>query len=209
MLIVVADDHALVREGLVQSLKKHRPDAKIMQAEDGDALIRILDNRPSVSLVLFDLRMPNTEPFSLLKRMAQKWPFMKLVVLSASEDQADVDRAFDNGARGFISKSMPTPKLLMIVDQILKGKVYVPKLEVTMPEFERILEENKKRLPDSITQRQKDVLKLLVKGKTNHIIAEELALSECTIKIHLANIYKTLNVSNRTEAAIKVSHYSI
>jgi len=209
MLIVVADDHALVREGLAQSLKKHRPDAKVIQAEDGEALIRVLGSHPAVSLVLFDLRMPNTQPFNLLKKMSQKWPFMKLVVLSASEDQMDVDRAFDNGARGFIPKSTPTPKLLAIVDQIFKGKVYVPKLEVTMPIIARVLEEKKKYLPSTITTRQKDVLKLLVKGKTNHIIAEELALSECTIKIHLANIYKTLDVSNRTEAVIKVSHYYI
>lgn len=210
MQIVIADDHALVRESLAQNLTKRHTDAKIIEVENGQALSDALNANPNVSLVLLDLRMPDTEPFSLLETITRTWPDLKCVVLSASEDEADVEKSIDCGAHGFVQKSTPTEELLGILDDVMDGKIYVPKtlsLTADLSNDSSASGQNKIALPSAITQRQKDVLKLLLKGKTNHHIAEELKLSECTIKIHLANIYKTLNVSNRTEAVIKASLY--
>jgi len=210
---IVADDHALVREGLVQCLKNSYPKAAIIDVNDGVALINELNRQSAVSLILLDLKMPNTQPFELLKEITDKWPSIKVVVLSASENQSDVDLAFDNGARGFIQKSTPTQTLLSIIGQILKGKMYVPELPNEIPSSLNtttdIKPANKIPLPESITPRQIDVLKLLLKGKTNRDIAQDLALSECTVKIHVANIFKAIEVSNRTEAAIKAASYRI
>jgi len=214
VLFIVADDHALVREGLAQSLKIEFPDAKTIEVADGASLMRELSEQESVSLVLLDLKMPNTQPFELLKEISRKWPSIRLVVLSASENQSDVDMAFDSGARGFIPKSTETQTLLSIINQVLKGRVYVPEVIGEYPislnsEKTNDVKVKKLRLPESITRRQVDVLKLLLKGKTNRDIAQDLALSECTIKIHMANIFKALEVSNRTEAVVKAGRYRI
>jgi len=210
---IVADDHALVREGLALSLKNKYPDSQVIELEDGSTLMAELERESSVALILLDLRMPNTRPFELLKAISTKWPLIKLVVLSASENQHDVDKAFDNGARGFIPKSTATPTLLAVIDQILMGKVYVPKLPeiVALPvNYDDINETTPKlRLPSTVTRRQIDVLALLVQGKTNREIAQELKLSECTIKIHVANLFKSFEVSNRTEVVIKARRYHI
>jgi len=214
---IVADDHALVREGLAQTLEKNYSNAEVVAVADGNSLMIELEKQATVSLVLLDLKMPNTQPFLLLREISAKWPSIKLVVLSASEDQSDVDLAFENGARGFIPKSTPTQTLLSVVNQILKGKMYVPELSQELPSFvdskkaDPDEKDKQKKLPLSklITKRQMDVLKLLVKGKTNRIIAQDLELSECTIKIHIANIFKVLEVSNRTEAVIKARHYRL
>lgn len=213
MRFIVADDHALVREGLALSLKNKYPDSTVVELEDGSALLDELKRESSVALILLDLRMPNTQPFELLKAISAKWPLIKLVVLSASESQRDVDRAFDNGARGFIPKSTPTPTLLTIIDQILLGKVYVPNLLEAVSLPANLDAENegapKLSLPSTVTRRQVDVLALLVQGKTNRDIAKALKLSECTIKIHVANLFKSFDVSNRTEVVIKAGRYHI
>ena len=213
MRFIVADDHALVREGLVLSLKTNHPDALVIEAADGELLIAELEQESAVTLILLDLRMPNTKPFELLKDISSRWPSIKLVVLSASENQRDVDMALDNGARGFIPKSTPTATLLTVIDQILMGKIYVPELPEETPASVNYDNSNgnaqKSSLPDSMTKRQIDVLALLVKGKTNRNIADNLKLSECTVKIHVANIFKSLEVSNRTEAVVKANLYYI
>ncbi len=213
MRFIVADDHELVREGLALSLKTNHPDAVVVEVEDGDSLMKELAHDAVVSLILLDLRMPNTQPFELLATISHQWPAIKLVVLSASENQRDVDMAFDHGARGFIPKSTSTKILLTAIDQILLGKVYVPDLPEETPasiDFDSSDQRVKKlSLPSSLTKRQIDVLALLVKGKTNRGIANNLSLSECTIKIHVANIFKSLDVSNRTEAVVKANLYYI
>ena len=214
MRFIVADDHALVREGLALSLKTSHPDAEVVEVVDGATLMTELEQRSSVSLILLDLKMPNTQPFELLKEISSKWPSIKLVVLSASENQCDVDMAFENGARGFIQKSTPIPTLLSIIKQILIGKIHVPELPDEIPDSLNLEHNNdgatpKLSLPSSMTRRQIDVLALLQKGKTNRDIALELELSESTVKIHVANIFKSLEVSNRTEAVIKAGLYHI
>jgi len=211
---IVADDHALVREGLALSLKSNYPDSEVIEVEDGDSLMSELERQSPVSLILLDLRMPNTRPFELLRQISTRWPAIRLVVLSASENQSDVDRALDNGARGFIPKSTATPKLMTLINQILKGKMYAPELSDDAPfslniDYDNGSNAQKMNLPGSLTRRQIDVLVLLQKGKTNRDIAKALSLSECTIKIHVANIFKALDVTNRTEAVIKAGRYRI
>ena len=213
MRIVVADDHALVREGLALKLENKYPDAEVLDVGDGRSLLNELQRKSGISLVLMDLTMPNTRPFELLKEISQKWPLTKTVVLSASESQHDVDQAMDNGARGYIPKTMKTQNMLSVLDQILKGKVFIPELtdDISVAENQQPKKRSKRKspLPSAITPRQKDVLKLMLKGSTNSTIAQELNVSECTVKIHVTNIFKALNVSNRTEAVVKAARYRI
>ena len=217
MKIIVADDHQLVRESLAQSLSRQYPEATIIEAADGQTVLNTFVNRTDISLLLLDLKMPETKPFDLLSKISANWPSAKLVVLSASESQTDVDLAIDNGANAYIPKTTQTDELLSIVQQVLKGKMYVPELSddesITAAASSDILKKpkgaSKRKLPDSMTRRQIDVLRLLVKGKSNQVIAEELQLSPCTIKIHVVKIFKALEVKNRTEAVIKARNYRI
>lgn len=212
MRIVVADDHALVREGLTLKLESKYPDAEVLDVGDGRSLLNELQHKSGISLVLMDLTMPNTRPFELLREISRKWPLTKTVVLSASESQHDIDQAMDNGARGYIPKTMKTQNMLSVLDQILKGKVFIPESVDDVSAIEKQpagKRSQKKSLPSAITPRQKDVLKLMLKGNTNSTIAQELNVSECTVKIHVTNIFKALNVSNRTEAVVKAAKYRI
>ncbi len=216
MRILIVDDHALVREGLRRSMSDNYSSAAIFEANNGESLKALLATIEPTTLLLLDLMMPQTNPFNLITLISKKWPETRIVVLSATDRYEDVNKVIDLGAHGFISKTVETEKLILAIEQVLKGKIVVPEVS----DIKSILPLNKMqvrsnplkkafRLPVSMTGRQLEVLKLLLKGKSNRNIAEQLQLSESTIKIHLTNIYKLMNVSNRTEAVIKANHYKL
>jgi len=212
--ILVVDDHALIREALRGVLKEVKGDAVVLEASTCSQAMQVIAAHPDLGLVLLDLNLPDRDGFSVLTELGERYPAISVVVLSAQQDRASVVKALDLGALGFIPKSGQREVMLSALQLVLAGGIYIP------PE---ILgrDEPSARPPDEkppvatrpavspsdlgLTERQVDVLSLMMKGKSNKAICRVLNLAEPTVKNHVTAILRALGVSNRTEAVIAVA----
>lgn len=200
MKILVADDHALFREGLRYVLARLGDEVEIFEARDGSEALDVVATRSDLDLVLLDLAMPGMDGFEGLRELRRRVPAVPIVILAASEDSADVRAALDAGAMGFIPKSSTSSVMLSALRLVLSGGVYLP------PAF---LEKSSRRGTSArslealgLTARQQDVLKLLGQGQSNKEIAQAFGLAEGTVKLHVSAILRALDVDNRTQAVI-------
>lgn len=209
MKILIGDDHVLFREGLRRLLEQLRENATFAEASNFDELLDMAASKDEAyDLVLTDLRMPGWPGFSGIGMLRDRQPNAKVVVISASEAQADVREALENGAAGYIPKSSSVKIMLSALDLIFSGGVYVPAtvlregLEPDHRGSGGVIPPTDPQLEQLLTQRQREVLDRLREGKSNKQIAHELGLSEGTVKIHMTAIFKSLGVRNRTQAAM-------
>ena len=200
MNFLVVDDHAVVREGVAAVLRKAFADAEVLQASTGGAALAVADQTPGLDLVLLDLMMPGADGMDCLAAFGEAHPGLPILVVSSSEAAGDVRRAIALGALGYVPKSANPATLLAAVTLVLMGEVYVP------PFMVRDREGSTKGAPDialrsTLTERQRDVLKLITLAATNKDIAFQLNLSEKTVKTHVTAIFRALGVINRAQAA--------
>ncbi|MEW5782359.1 MAG: response regulator [Pseudomonadota bacterium] len=205
MRILVIEDHALVREGLLLALKalEESPDAsplEILGARDADEATRLIEQNDDFDLCLLDLMLPGTGGLAFLGVLRKRYPHIPVVVLSALDDADTVAKVMKGGAAGFVSKASPTDVLLGALREVLAGEIWLP------PEY-RGMSGKKKRARTvaeryGLTKSQACVLDLLAEGKTNREIAELLGVTEGTVKIHVSAIFKALGVSNRSQALL-------
>jgi DNA-binding NarL/FixJ family response regulator len=213
MKVLVLDDHALIREALRHALEELDDPVLVLEAPDGRCALRVIADHPDLDLVLLDLNLPDRDGFSLLAELRQRHPEIAVVVVSASNDRACVARSLELGAAGFIPKTTSHEIMLSGLRLVLAGGIYIPPeiLPVEDAQFHSgegqssagrggVLPEH----PD-LTERQIDVLALMMQGKGNKAIARVLDLSEQTVKNHVTTILKALAAANRTEAVIKAS----
>lgn len=205
MKLLVADDHALVREGLKHTLIGFDENIEIVEAEDGEQVKKILANNQPIDLALLDLYMPNTNGFELIDFICNNYPDILVVVLSASDDPDNMRKVLDRGASGFIPKTTIKDVILTALKLVMSGGVYIPPdmfksrpKQETAPQSQPDLTLIKQKL----TPRQLEVLNLIAQGYQNKHIAHELNLSEHTVKIHITAIFKALGVKNRTQAVL-------
>jgi DNA-binding NarL/FixJ family response regulator len=194
MKIIVADDHALFREGLRHILRQLGDDVAIIEAENHDSALALAAQHPDADVVLLDLDMPGHEPMVALETMIAQSATTPVVVLSACEDVHQVRKALDAGAMGFVPKHESARVMLSALRLVLEGGIYIPPMLMKK-------DQNSTTSGASLTPRQRDVLERLIEGKSNKEISREMGLSEATVKAHLAAIFRCLNVDNRTEAA--------
>jgi DNA-binding NarL/FixJ family response regulator len=200
MKILVCDDHALFREGLELVLAQLDPAAELSSVGDAESALARVAADDALDLVLLDLGLPGMDGFAALEALRRDHPSVPVVVLSASESPADVRSALDRGASGFIPKSTRGSVLLSALRLVLSGGVYVPPLVM-----DGAAQAGPARDPrGALTGRQHEVLRLLARGLTNREIAEVLKIAEGTVKTHVLHIYETLDVTNRTEAAMRM-----
>ncbi len=172
-------------------------DVTIVEAGNfGEALDSAAAN-DDIGLVLLDLAMPGKDGFAALDTLSRDYPLLPIVVLSASESRADMQRALDSGAMGFIPKAATAPVMLSALWLVLAGGVYVPPA-LLAPETAS----SPGGGPGRLTPRQLDVLAGVIEGKSNKAIAGELSLTVATVKAHVTAVFKVLNVANRTQAAL-------
>jgi DNA-binding NarL/FixJ family response regulator len=203
MKILIADDHALFRNGLRYMLAGLADEVAILEAKDSAEALATVGATPDLDLVLLDLAMPGMDGLAGLRMLRGKRPALPVVILSASEEAADVRRAIESGAMGFIPKASSSAVMLGALRLVLSGGVYVPPayLErsragttpITAPPSGDTL---------GLTARQHDVLRLLGQGQSNKEIARVLGLAEGTVKLHISAILRVLGVSNRTRAVV-------
>jgi DNA-binding NarL/FixJ family response regulator len=203
--ILVIEDHALVREGLLQTLQGLEEDVVTLGAADADAGLEILTTYDDIDLILLDLMLPGTSGMALLGVLRKRYPTIPVVILSALDDTETVMRGLRQGASGFVPKSSSTEAMMAALREVLAGEVYLPpKLREASSRSGRPRGVAERY---GLTQGQMRVLELLTEGKTNRQIADLLGVTEGTVKIHVSAIFKAMNVSNRSQALLLASKH--
>ncbi len=194
--IVIADDHALVLEGLRSMLEAEDDMEVVGTAHDGEqALEAIRMLRPDVAVL--DLQMPTIDGLACLEQIRTEGLPVKVLVLSAFNDGASMQSALEHEADGFALKTEPPRQTVACIRQVYQGQLVFPQAA------KRWLRTHRQRPGPSrsdLSEREEEVLSLVAQGLTNAQIAQRLIVSDNTIKFHLQNIYQKLGVSNRTEA---------
>jgi DNA-binding NarL/FixJ family response regulator len=218
MKILIADDHRLVIEAVKSKLSELEPDIEFVLSMSVSELLN--DASDDLDLALIDLNMPGAEGHSHIEEVRRRHPAVPLIVLSGTEDPAVMRGALERGVLGFIPKAYSPEVMLSAVRLVLAGGVYVPPMMLSalppgvvagMPGVTGTGEGGRsagssphtlEHLRNVLTERQVEVLQLLSQGKPNKLIGRSLGISEGTVKIHLAAIFRALNVRNRTEAVV-------
>ena len=212
MKVLLVDDHVLVREAMRGILRELDSAAVSLEAESGQQAKDLLVRHPDVSLILLDLRLPDRDGLGMLAELRASHPAIAVVMLSAFNDRDNVVKSLDAGAQGFIAKTASRDVLLSALRLVLAGGIYIPPEILTtvatplaQPPKTTGLESRLQPQDLGLTDRQMDVLALMMQGKSNKLICRQLDLAEPTVKNHVSAILKALNVSNRTEAVLAVA----
>lgn len=212
MKILVVDDHVLIRQAMHGVLKKLRRDAVVLEAANSQKAMEVIAEHPDLRLVLLDLTLPDGDGFSVLADMRERYPAVAVVVLSAVQDSLNVMKALDLGALGYIPKSAQSDVMLNALRLVISGGLYIPpEILVHDAVADSVARKSHHDLHASgeylgLTDRQLDVLGLMMQGNSNKTICRILNLAEPTVKNHVTAILKTLNVSNRTEAVVAANN---
>ncbi|MDP2134784.1 MAG: response regulator transcription factor [Sulfuritalea sp.] len=204
--LLVVEDHALVREGLLAALKNLDAETRTFGVPDANEAINILESE-DIDMMILDLMLPGTKGQTFLPLVRRRFPTVPVVVLSALDDADTVSRVMKAGASGFVSKSGSSAELLKALHAVLAGEIYLPpKLQELTNRSESAHGEGKSLAQRfGLTPAQTRVLELLADGRSNRQIGELLGLTEGTVKIHVSAIMKSMGVTNRSEAALLAS----
>jgi DNA-binding NarL/FixJ family response regulator len=210
MKILVVDDHVLIREALRSVFLELQSDATVLEASDCGLTLRLIEQTADLDLAVIDLNLPDRDGFSLLAELRQRHPLLPVVVLSALNDQASIMKALDLGALGFIPKNGRREIMLNALQIVLAGGMYIP--PEALPRRDAVGKDpvpsapapKPAAFPDDLhlSERQLEVLALMMRGMSNKAICRVLDLAEPTVKYHVTAILKALQVTNRTEAVM-------
>jgi len=204
MRVLLADDHPLFREGLKPVLEKLDPEVILMEAVDYPSAFevchRMCQSPGGLDLALLDLYMPGMDGVEGVMRFRAAFPDIPVVVLSASEETDCMQKLLSAGTSGYVTKSASSEVIINALRLVLAGGVYVPP---NLLDHDGRLAPGPSVTPTGpLTSRQIEVLRQLAKGLTNKQIACALDVTEGTVKIHLATVFRILKVQNRTEAVL-------
>jgi len=191
--VLVVDDHPIMRVGIAAIIDATPDMTVVAQAGTGEDAVQLFEKHlPDVTLM--DLRLPGMSGVDVIRTVINRHPAAKVVVLTTYEGDEDIHQALEAGARSYIVKGMPHDALVNAVRRVNAGGRFLP------PPVTRVLAS---RLPDSVlSAREREVLNLMVGGKTNREIAAELGITEATVKCHVSVILMRLNASDRTQAVV-------
>ena len=224
MKVLLIDDHPLILSALQQVMQGLGSHVSVKGVGSARAAREVLAADAGYDLVMLDLRLGDADGFDVLAELRQGWPAMPVVVVSASDRHADVVRAIDLGAMGFVPKRADNEVLFEALRVVMSGGIYVPQMS-TLTGTDSAGDHDVESAhgagqaappPDTpidlsafkLTPRQTDVLSLLLRGQSNKLIARELNLSVETVKDHVAAVLRTLGVNSRTQAVLAVGQMS-
>jgi len=198
MKVLIADDHPMVRDALKRTLLLVAPDAHVLEAADYASALHLLQTE-SPQLALLDLHMPGMNRVDGLRRLRLLFPQVPMAVASGEDDPVVIRATLSAGAVGFLPKSEAPEVLQQALRLVLGGGTYMPAQALA-----DLRHGAPPPRPDAsgLTPRQLDVLRCLMRGQPNKLIARELGLTEGTVKIHIAAILRVLQARNRTEAVV-------
>ncbi|MBT5572093.1 MAG: response regulator transcription factor [Alphaproteobacteria bacterium] len=207
-IIVIADDHPLVRDALRQTIAQDLAGAVFHEAANLAEAESAIRNLESPDLVLLDLHMPGMRGFTGLAYLRSQFPETPVAMISASTDPRIMRQAIDFGASGFIPKSSPTDDIRGAVREILAGNSWLPANTNDVPDTAAEDAQLAARLA-TLTPQQLRVLGMLSDGKLNKQIAYDLDISEATVKSHVSAILQKLDVNSRTQAVILAGRLNV
>lgn len=204
--ILIADDHPMVRDALRNAVLYSCQATDVTEADGLDAVMRALEERGDMDLVLLDVNMPGMNGLVGLRTLRQRFPATPVVVVSAHEERRMVREAMECGAAGFIPKSTPRDAIAAALRQILNGELYIPPQADDAQSVEEDAEDAETadiaRRIATLTAQQQRVLEMLGTGKLNKEIAFDLSITETTVKAHVSAILQKLKVYSRTQAVV-------
>ena len=208
--VVIADDHALFRDGLRKILSLEKDILVVGEAANGDEVSKVVE-RTKPDVLLLDLKMPKGDLVQNLLDVSARSPATRVLILTAFSDEENVMNAAKGGARGYVSKGVPSATLVQAIKAVQAGNSWIDKEIPSWEVFEEIVgghvaareaapspNENIK----SLTKREMEILRLVAEGLTNEEIGKKIFISEKTVKTHLTNIFDKLKVNNRFKAAL-------
>lgn len=204
MKILLIDDHSLFRDGMQLVLQKMDKDVYIVDSSSYEGAQQHITDHPDLDLVLLDLNLPGLSDTNALTAIRKDLPATPVVVLSSNDDGGKVQQILSLGAQGYIPKSTPADVLIRALKLVFSGGIYIPP-EILSQQTGLQNNTDDASMPTPLTDtpltpRQQDVLSKLVHGHSNKAIGKQLDMAESTVRIHIAAILKTLDVSNRTQA---------
>jgi DNA-binding NarL/FixJ family response regulator len=210
---LIVDDHTLIRDALRGVLNAFEEIEGVVEAVSSSDAGRLLEQTPAIGLVLLDLNLPDSNGLEFLRSIRAEKPSVAVVVLSASEDRNDMTKALTGGAAGFIPKSASRDVMQGALKLILSGGIYVPP-EILIQSVRRPApgqKESALRVGTKLglTERQVEVLQLMMQGMSNKAICRALDIAEPTVKNHVTAILRALGATNRTEAVIAAASLGV
>lgn len=202
MKFLVVDDHALTREGVRLALSRLGDTVTVLEAGGVDEALATVHRQTDIDLVLLDIGLPGAQGFQLLQTLSLEKNTAPVVVISGTDDRSHVLKALALGALGFIPKASSIDVLLQAVRLVLAGGTYIPQQALAAPRVGSKAPVKDRRAIEDLTERQREILALMAQGKPNKLIADDLKISEGTVKSHVTEILRTLGVTNRTHAVI-------
>ena len=199
--VMLADDHILMREGIRQLLEFDGSIEVVEEANDGDECLEKL-KRSKPDVLLLDINMPKKNGIQVLEEIKKNKINVKVLILTVHNEVEYLLKAVDIGVDGYIMKDSESAELKKAINAVMKGESYIqPKLIPALNNRLVARDVDKEKLK-SLTKREIDVLILVANGMSNKEIAIKLNISERTVKNHISNIFKKLDVSDRTQAAV-------
>jgi DNA-binding NarL/FixJ family response regulator len=202
--VLVADDHPLFREAVVLSIRHlDRADSQVLEAGSLDEVCRLASVMPDLDLLLLDLKMPGMEGLGGLLELRRRFPALPVVIVSATEEPRVIREAIAAGAMAYIPKSLDRSSIVEALEHVLAGEIWQPAADADAipadtPIASRI---------QALTPQQHNILRLMIAGKPNKIIAYELHIAETTVKAHITVILRKLAVFSRTQAVLASREY--
>jgi DNA-binding NarL/FixJ family response regulator len=211
--VLISDDDEYFRMALRSLLEGRLGVSEVYEASTFDAAIEVMAAHKDLALVLFDLNMPGMHNWEDLRTVRDTFPAVRVAVVSASRNRSDVLRALDSGVHGYVDKGLGVTALERALREICQGTVYIPPSFPDMPPSPEVKASDvappvaiSAGLPTGgdtkrLTPRQREILELVVAGRSNKAMARSLNLSEGTVKFHMSAVFRVLGASNRVEAA--------
>lgn len=212
--VLLADDHALFRDGMRYVLQQLSEQVDIICAGDFAETLRQAENNPGIDLALLDLHMPGSDGVSSIRVFHDRFPALPLVVVSGSDQLSEIEWVMEYGAMGFISKTSSGKAMVNALRIVLDGGIYFPPQLLTQstaearssmpkPATEAAEDRNNPNNKFGLTRRQLETLQYLAEGLSNKEIAGKMNLAEGTIKVHVAAAFQILQVNSRMDAVRK------
>ncbi len=202
--ILVADDHPLFREAVVLSIRQlDRTEFEVIEAGTLDEVRHLAAEIPDLDLLLLDLKMPGMDGLGGLLELRRGFPALPVVIVSATEEPRIIREALAAGAMGYIPKSLDRAEIARALEHVLAGEIWRPAGDLDQSPSEAPIAER----VQALTPQQRNILRLMVAGKPNKIIAYELDIAETTVKAHVTVILRKLGVFSRTQAVLAAREY--
>lgn len=208
--VMIVDDHPVVREGLKQLLALDHDVEIVAECKNGLECLQFID-RVCPDLIFMDVRMPGINGIETTRLVCEKYPRIKVVMLTIYEDDHYVTEAIQAGAKGYVIKKANREDLIKIIRYVMQDQAFLdPSVTASfLSTFNKFRVTSKQEEKATLTKRELEVLKSMVKGDTDYEIGESLYISAHTVRSHIKNLYRKLGVSSKSQAVAKAIHDSI